>query len=115
MSCTPALGKLPYARTHQSRTLNSSLSNKVDETILRNFTLFPNPANTSITLEADHLEKENTVWIYNSNGQEIIKQQIEKNKTEVDIQNLPIGIYFVKLVSNLDLKTISTRKVVIAD
>ena len=35
----------------------------------------------------------------NLNGQELIIQQISEPKTEIDISNLPCGVYFVQLTN----------------
>ena len=43
--------------------------------------------------------------IYDLNGQEIKKQNLNELKTQIDISCLPSGIYFLKLVSTTRIET----------
>ncbi|MFA6922679.1 MAG: T9SS type A sorting domain-containing protein [Bacteroidales bacterium] len=61
--------------------------------------VFPNPANTQITIELPQTAKQSTIIIYNINGEEVIKQQTTNNKTKIDVSTLPCGIYFIKVVA----------------
>ncbi|MDD5571444.1 MAG: T9SS type A sorting domain-containing protein [Bacteroidales bacterium] len=63
------------------------------------FIVYPNPANTKITIELPQITKQNTITIYNISGAELIKQQVTKSRTEIDVRDLPCGIYFVKVVN----------------
>ncbi len=64
-----------------------------------NIIVYPNPANSKITIELNALLDDNTISIINLNGQELIKKQISITKFEIDINKLPCGIYFVKVKS----------------
>jgi hypothetical protein len=71
--------------------------------------IYPNPANTQFTIEIQLTEKENTLIIYNLTGQELLKDQLKDNKTQIDISNLTKGVYFIKLVTN---KTVNVRMII---
>jgi photosystem II stability/assembly factor-like uncharacterized protein len=71
--------------------------------------VYPNPANKKIVIETNDISDQGTLSVTNIHGQEILTQKIEGFKTEVQISNLPSGVYFVKLYSD---KGISTGKFV---
>ena len=74
-----------------------------------NIDIYPIPAFEKISVETSPVIKESMLTIYNISGQELIKQQIKNNKTEIDISNLTRGIYFVKLITG---KTVEVRKII---
>ena len=61
-------------------------------------TLYPNPVNDKLIVEAqgaiDRLE------IYNLMGALVYSQDDCTNKTEVAVDNLPSGVYFLRLTTN---------------
>ncbi|NVO02890.1 MAG: SBBP repeat-containing protein [Bacteroidetes bacterium] len=63
------------------------------------FTLFPNPANESISIELLNLLSavKNNISIYDVQGQILIEKFFQSAKTEIDISNLSSGIYIVKI------------------
>ncbi|MBA3706736.1 MAG: T9SS type A sorting domain-containing protein, partial [Bacteroidetes bacterium] len=78
-------------------------------TVKNYVSIYPNPANTTITIEIKNTTKENKIIICNINGQELIRQQIKDSETQVDISNLTSGLYFVKLITD---KTVEVRKII---
>ena len=60
-----------------------------------NVTIYPNPAHTLITINAD--TKIERVQILNAIGQEVIANAPNTKGTELDIRHLPAGLYFVKV------------------
>jgi photosystem II stability/assembly factor-like uncharacterized protein len=73
------------------------------------FNVFPNLARDIITINFPQIEKERILTIYNINGKELMRQQINVSNTQIDISNLVNGIYFIKL--NTD-KTVEVRKII---
>jgi len=61
--------------------------------------LYPNPANTLVTIETNTFIKESTVSIFNINGQELITQPIAGKKTQINISKLESGVYFIKVAN----------------
>lgn len=60
--------------------------------------VYPNPAQEKITIELN--EKPNTgeeIFIYNSSGQMVKTQMVSQQKTELNISELPSGIYLVRM------------------
>jgi len=80
---------------------NNNLNNK--------FYFYPNPANTQISIVSQQITTESNISIFNVNGQELIKQPIKNNETNIDISKLPKGIYILKFVTD---KTVEVRKIV---
>ena len=79
-------------------TMNST-SIGIEETTLENdFRIYPNPSSSSITIIAKEAIKENLV-IENALGQRMQTQRINGNRVDLNIEDLPIGIYFIKVGS----------------
>ncbi|MBK9456407.1 MAG: T9SS type A sorting domain-containing protein [Bacteroidetes bacterium] len=58
--------------------------------------IYPNPATTNITIEIDNNET-NSVILFDALGQVIDIISTNKNNTIFDVENLPAGIYIVKI------------------
>ncbi len=56
--------------------------------------IFPNPANTTISLS--NLKEEYNVAIYNMLGQKVKQQRVDASNSSINISNLSLGIYVLK-------------------
>jgi GH25 family lysozyme M1 (1,4-beta-N-acetylmuramidase) len=67
-----------------------------------NFILYPNPASEMITLEniSPNNNQEMTVFIYTMQGQLILQQLIQQQKTEFTLSGYPNGMYIVKVYTS---------------
>lgn len=82
----------------------------IEETALNNLMdIYPNPTTGIITIELSQTANESVLAIININGQELLKQQIKANKTQIDISNLKSGVYFAKIINE---NTGEVRKIV---
>ena len=71
----------------------------VQETTLQNkIKIFPNPATSNLQLDIDPAIKISHIEFINSLGQSI--KHISNPKRELDISDLPEGVYFIKLVDS---------------
>jgi hypothetical protein len=70
--------------------------------------IYPNPVENYFILESKQPLKTSTLAIYNTNGQEILKQQITSIKTLIDMSSMSSGVYYVKLITDkiFDVKKI---------
>jgi photosystem II stability/assembly factor-like uncharacterized protein len=59
--------------------------------------IYPNPSSTHVTIETFSIPTKSRLSIMNPNGQELITRQITEPKTQIDISNLPSGLYFVRV------------------
>ncbi len=70
----------------------------------KGFKLYPNPASTSITIETI---TKGSLSFLTLNSQQLITHQITEPKTQIDISNLPKGVYFVRVTND---KTVEVGK-----
>jgi hypothetical protein len=71
--------------------------------------VYPNPATDKITIETSGETQESYLAIVNIDGQEVLTRQITQPKTQIDISNLPSGVYFVRLLNE---KTVEVGKII---
>ena len=71
--------------------------------------IYPNPATDKITIETSATQGQSQLSVMNLNGEEVLTRSLIKPKTQIDISNLPIGIYFVRLSND---KTVEVGKFV---
>ena len=76
------------------------------------FSVSPNPASTSITIEIPKEQQNmlNNIFIYNSVGSLVWRRSISDALVNIDISSFPKGIYFVKMINN---KNVKTEKIII--
>ena len=72
---------------------SSTLS--VEGTVIEGFSLYPNPVNDRLHLTA--LDNIDELSVYNLLGQEVLRTQPKVLNTQVDMSNLPTGMYVVKV------------------
>jgi len=70
--------------------------------------LYPNPANDKINIES-LMTGDRSLSIINVNSQKVIERQITNQKVQIDICDLPAGVYFVKLQNE---NTVEVRKII---
>ena len=75
------------------------------------FSIYPNPAKTSFTVEMSQLNKETTISMKNVLGQTIFNKTVVTLKTIIDLTNFAEGVYLIELTQG-DTKTI--KQVVVA-
>ncbi len=78
----------------------STSINKYKTTI--NFKLFPNPAQSILTVEMSKQSSSSSLEIYNLLGKKVKDNAINQFRTTVDLSDLESGVYFVKVINTLD-------------
>jgi hypothetical protein len=73
------------------------------------FKIYPNPANDKITIENSSVTKDQTISVYDIQGQLLIQQPMLQAKTNIDIAKLVKGMYYVKVKTE---KGIAVKKFV---
>jgi Secretion system C-terminal sorting domain len=72
--------------------------------------LYPNPASGNIDITSTNHTPE-VLYIYDENGKIVLeKEQIEMGTTRVNIESLISGIYFIRLKSGNDIRTVKFIK-----
>lgn len=79
-------------------TVNPLSTNEVEYNSVMN--IYPNPANKFITLETDYSNPEYKVTITDINGRILLTERIKNEKTNVSIEKLKSGTYFIVLSKN---------------
>ncbi len=84
--------------------LDSTKSSHVFSTTLmqNGLSFYPNPANDRVvfTINDYTYSIKSSISILNEMGQEIKSINVTSSKTEMDVSQLPDGLYFVKLIKN---------------
>jgi hypothetical protein len=73
------------------------------------FSLYPNPATDKITVEIAEGQAPPQLSMMNLNGEEVLTLSLIKPKTQIDISNLPSGVYFVRVTND---KTVEVGKII---
>ena len=72
--------------------------------------IYPNPVSESITISINTRQNFSAqIILYNTLGEKIIQQKITSPKTEINLSNLPSGIYFLEVSTT---KEIFRRKII---
>ncbi len=69
----------------------------VGDAVVDGFTYFPNPTNNELNLDAG-TRNIDSATIYNILGQTIVYQNVGTNSTRLDVSNLSVGTYIMKVV-----------------
>ncbi len=69
--------------------------------------LYPNPATNTVTLDLNNTTIDRfSVQLFNINGQQILNIENQNDKMiHLDVASYPSGIYFVKVISGMDIVT----------
>jgi hypothetical protein len=90
--------------------LNTNNFSSIDEPEKISDLIYPNPTNSTITIELPTQPSQNTsLTISNTNGQHLITQAITEPQTEIDLSHLPTGIYIVKVWND---KEVMVQKII---
>jgi hypothetical protein len=87
----------------------TGISDNNSGSLARLIGIYPNPSTDKITVELTGATLDGNLTIVNIEGQQLITRQITMTKTQIDISNLPSGIYFVRLTND---KTVEVGKII---
>jgi hypothetical protein len=59
--------------------------------------VYPNPAHNNITIKVPHNIKYTTITLLNMMSQNVKEQTINNNSVDLDISDIPMGIYILKI------------------
>ncbi len=94
----PYVAYMDYANSAKATVMRyDSVFAGINEPKESTFSLYPNPAFTQLTIETLQTQTQSQLSIMNLNGQQLITRQLTESKTQIDISNLPSGVYFVRL------------------
>ncbi len=103
---------LPSITSWPSFDLFTSTSTGMDEnSTISELKLYPNPTSKNLNISFTSFDqKEITLKIYNSSGQQVFSQQIP-NATTIDVSQFADGIYFVRAIT--DKQIVFDKKIII--
>ncbi len=88
-------------------SIGGELSN--NDASLANITLYPNPANSEITLSIGNTNDSSSYSLYNTFGQLLEQGVVSNNKEVISVAQYTAGIYFI-VVKNVDTNIESTLR-----
>jgi hypothetical protein len=87
-----------HPQTSKSVTVSQSRSGTGIENIeTDSFKIFPNPSSDQITIEIKAPSQNNFITIISMTGKVMLERTFPGPKTIVNIENLPSGVYFIRL------------------
>jgi hypothetical protein len=74
---------------------------QAEETIVQDISIYPNPANTQLTVELPSNETEYQIQLFDLSGKVFVSRLVSgKTSEEIDLSDFASGTYLVKLSSN---------------
>jgi hypothetical protein len=86
----------------------ATLSNSSVDVNLKDFKIYPNPAQNQVTIEANELTNA-SLQVLDINGRVLKTQKIDKTNNNINIESLQVGVYLFKITSN---EGTSTQRVI---
>jgi photosystem II stability/assembly factor-like uncharacterized protein len=75
-----------------------------------NINIYPNPASTALNINLEHYTNNAQIEIINAQGQVVFIKNISSKNIAINIETLPKGIYFVRLIDDKNWKV---KKVIV--
>lgn len=94
--CYSAPAKAMYGNEYFVKVLYDPEHVGVEESLVGNVSIYPNPAKDSFTIEAENIQY---VMVYNTVGQMVYSQTCEGNSAVVNLSGVDAGLYMVKVVT----------------
>ena len=67
--------------------------------------IYPNPATEYLMINNSSGNEETILTIYTQSGQEVINKHLNEAETKIDVRDLSVGVYIIKISSNNQLKS----------
>ena len=91
--------------------MSNSTGSAPQDINLKKGSLYPNPTSKFLKVElSDFNVKKIRIQVLNSVGQLLLDESFTNNNTSFNIQDFPVGVYFVKLIS--DNQLIEIQKII---
>ena len=88
-------------KSDNKTTINLSFENSVNPLEVNEFKLYPNPANSFVNVDYSEMPVPGTtIEIIDNNGRTLYKKPVESTSNRIDISQLPVGLYFIRSISN---------------
>jgi hypothetical protein len=75
------------------------MKGSINDDIFRNIDIYPNPVTDKFTIEFKNSPTSSYYFsINNMEGKEVLNGKLTETKNEIDMRDIPQGIYFVKII-----------------
>lgn len=81
------------------------ITDNTPELKIFNISIYPNPTSGIVNLELSNYETPYTIELINIAGQVVIQREIRSTSEELDLHDLPRGIYLIKVSNQFSSKT----------
>jgi serine protease AprX len=71
-----------------------------DNLAAASYTMYPNPVRESLSIKANALPEHAEIFFFNAIGQKVSEQNLNAELSEINMQQLPHGVYFYKITAN---------------
>ena len=95
-------GKTAFLESNPSNVVYVDWTTSVNETNSSVCTLYPNPTEGQVTIEADGLRQ---IRVFNVTGQEVRHQTVNDDRAIIDLSSEPNGCYFIEIMTDKDCTT----------
>ncbi len=92
LGCDPSR-EMMYSRSNVMNMLASNITEETNSTLQ----IFPNPASTQITFQANESDLGASIVMYNALGQEVLVDRLNAVSQTLPVENLSEGFYFIKV------------------
>lgn len=72
--------------------------------------VYPNPANNVVNVNLSAVKGKSDVSIYDVNGRQVLRREVNAVNAQLDISTLPAGVYIIKVKNGV--KEVSTTKII---
>lgn len=79
--------------------IESMITNNVEINGIKDFDIYPNPCKGLLHLKSDESLQNKSVEIFNTNGQILYKNTMNKPISQINISDFGQGVYFIKIIS----------------
>ncbi|MBB6463435.1 M4 family metallopeptidase [Flammeovirga kamogawensis] len=93
-----SINRVASLSVEKGETLESSLQ-------LKEVSLYPNPSNTIVNINAELFNGNGTIEIYGINGNKVLSMPVESQKTTIPVYLLKKGMYLMKISNELEAQT----------
>ncbi len=76
------------------------------------FKIYPNPTANTLYLKLDHFTEGAKLLVYNMNGQVVVSDYIKENYNAIDVSNLHVGMYYLKVIDGKGEQIGEVKKIV---
>ena len=95
-------GKTAFVESNPSNVVYVDWTTNVNETNPSEYTLYPNPTEGQVIIEADGLRQ---IRVFNVTGQEVRLQTVNDNRATIDLSSEPKGCYFIEITTDTGCTT----------